>query len=207
MTPELWIATANAKKRLELERLLGPLGYAIRNLADHPTPIGWVEDRPDFAGNAAIKASTVARAVGRPAIGDDSGLEVRALGGAPGVMSARYAGPEASDADRIDKLLAELDGAVDRRARFVCHVCVAAPDGTVLATFEDTCEGVIATAPSGAGGFGYDPVFVPAGAAARAPAPTFAELSAHEKDAISHRGKALRRLRSWLLEHPLNPPQ
>lgn len=202
MSADLWIATANPKKRHELERLLTPLGCRIRSLDEAPEPVTWDEDRPDFAGNAEVKAVAVARAVGACAIGDDSGLEVRALDGAPGVHSARYAGPDASDADRIDRLLSELGDSGDRRARFVCHVCLAASDGSVLARFEDTCEGVIRHAPSGEGGFGYDPIFEPATAGDSAL--TFAQLSPEQKDAISHRGKALRRLRDWLATHPID---
>ncbi|MBK8977753.1 MAG: non-canonical purine NTP pyrophosphatase [Planctomycetes bacterium] len=204
---ELWVASANRKKRKELERLLAPLGFALRSLAELPEPLDIVEDRPDFAGNAEVKATTLARHVGALALGDDSGLCVDALGGEPGVHSARWAGPGATDADRIDKLLHELErrhelaATTDRRARFVCHLCLAAPDGSVLARVEETCEGVIVDTPRGSDGFGYDPVFVPdAGDGDPGPAPTFAELSAAAKDAISHRGKALRSLARILRE-------
>jgi XTP/dITP diphosphohydrolase len=206
VTTDLWIATGNPKKRDELERLLAPLGYRIRSLDDAGRPIDWDEDRPDFAGNAAIKATTVARAVRAHAVGDDSGLAVDALGGAPGVHSARYAGPDASDADRIEKLLRELAAAgTDRRAHFVCHVCLAGPDGEILARFEERCEGTIRNTPSGAGGFGYDPVVVPDATRGADGAPTFAELGPDRKDAISHRGRALRRLRDWLDAHSIGP--
>ncbi|MGA0868339.1 MAG: non-canonical purine NTP pyrophosphatase [Planctomycetota bacterium] len=202
--PTVWIASGNAKKRVELERLFaGHLPYPVRSLGEAPTPIDWDEDAPDFAGNAAIKASTVARAVGSYALADDSGLVVDALGGAPGVHPPP---PDATDADRIVKLLAELaDAPAPRTARFVCHVCLAAPDGTILARFEETCEGSILTARRGDGGFGYDPVFVPDATRDQEPAPTFAELDPATKDAISHRGKALRRLLAWLSENPLLP--
>ena len=206
-TPTLWIGSGNAKKRVELQRLFaGRLPYEVRGLDEAPSPIDWDEDAPDFAGNAAIKACTVARAVGAYALADDSRLVVDALGGAPGVHSARYAGPDASDADRIVKLLDELgDVPEPRTARFVCHVCIAAPDGTVLVRFEETCEGSILGARRGDGGFGYDPVFVPDATRDQDPAPTFAELDAATKDAISHRGKALRQLVAWLTENPLLP--
>ncbi|MGA1609086.1 MAG: non-canonical purine NTP pyrophosphatase, partial [Planctomycetota bacterium] len=121
--PTVWIASGNAKKRVELERLFaGHLPYPVRSLGEAPTPIDWDEDAPDFAGNAAIKASTVARAVGSYALADDSGLVVDALGGAPGVHSARYA---VSDEARIARLLQELEGARDRTAQFTAALAVA----------------------------------------------------------------------------------
>ncbi len=198
---DLWIASNNAKKRDELERLLGPLGYSLRRLAEAPGPVAMREDAPDFAGNAAIKARALARAVAAPAIGDDSGLCVDALDGRPGVLSARYGGEGATDDDRVRLLLEELHGvpAPRRTARFVCHLCLAAADGRVLAAIEESCEGRIATAPRGRHGFGYDPVFVPDAA----PDSTFAELDAGQKDALSHRGKALRQLLTRLAGLPL----
>ncbi|MCA8975212.1 MAG: non-canonical purine NTP pyrophosphatase [Planctomycetes bacterium] len=207
MTATLWIASANQKKRNELERLLAAAGgLELKTMADLAEPLDIVEDRPDFAGNAEVKAVTLARLVGAPALGDDSGLRVDALGGAPGVHSARWAGPDATDHDRIDKLLAELGDRPDRSARFVCHLCLADATGKVLARIEESCEGRILTAPRGEAGFGYDPVFV--AAAFQRPGageidPSFAELSAEQKDAVSHRGKALRALAAWLTEHPL----
>ena len=189
---ELWIASGNVKKQRELERLLSPLGYAIRTLDELPAPVEIVEDRETFAGNAAAKAVPLARAVNGLAIGDDSGLCVDALGGRPGVRSARYGGPDASDPDRISKLLAELDGVPSRSARFTCAICLAGPGGPI-ATFEEHCRGRIVASPRGESGFGYDPVFAAAGLEG-----TFAELSPDEKDAISHRGKALRRLIDYL---------
>lgn len=192
----LWLASANRKKRLELERVLAPLGWQLASLDDAPRPIEIVEDAADFAGNARIKAVTVARAVGAPALGDDSGLCVDALDGRPGVRSARYAGPDASDADRIDKLLRELAAVPTplRTARFVCALCLADGKGAVVAELQDTCEGSIGSAPAGQLGFGYDPVFVPAATRSGTRAPTMAELTNEDKDAISHRGRALRRL-------------
>ncbi len=200
----LWIASGNKKKRAELERLLSPLGFALRTLDEAPVALTIVEDAPDFAGNARIKAVTLARAVRAPALGDDSGLCVDALGGRPGVLSARYGGQGASDAHKIDKLLAELrDVPTDQRtARFVCSLCVADAEGKVVAALEDTCEGHIARAPAGGGGFGYDPVFVPAATRADDDAPTMADLAAEAKDAISHRGRALRRLIDFLRTWP-----
>lgn len=200
----LWIATANTKKRTELIRLLeARAGLEIKTLGDLPEKLDIVEDQPDFAGNAAKKASTLALATGEHALGDDSGLCVDALGGKPGVLSARYGGAKASDADRIAKLLKELDGVEDRTARFVCHLALAGPDGSIIASFEETCEGSILTAPRGKRGFGYDPVFAPEELEFRDPPPSFAELSAEEKDRLSHRGKALRKLAAHLHTNPL----
>lgn len=194
----LWIATGNKKKLVELERLLHPLGLTLRSLADLPRPITIVEDAPTFAGNAAIKARALAAALspGDLALGDDSGLCVDALGGRPGVLSARYGGPGLTDAERVQKLLGELASlpAAQRTARFVCVLAVADAKGEIVAAIEDTCEGRIATAPGGGGGFGYDPVFVPDAAAGQ----TMAELDAAAKDAISHRGRALRHLAEFL---------
>ena len=196
---ELWIATGNPKKRVELDRLLQPLGIELRLQSEAAEAICVVEDRPDFAGNAEKKATTLARIVGAMAVGDDSGLCVDALDGRPGVLSARYAGEDATDADRIQKLLSEPESAPDRSARFVSSVCLAGPDGSILAAFEQSCEGVIQSTPSGDGGFGYDPIFVPREYLESGK--SFAELTAEDKDAISHRGKALRRLASWFEEH------
>lgn len=211
MTAELWIASGNRKKRAELERLLAPLGYRIRTLDEAPPGIELIEDRPDFAGNAEVKATTLARAVRGYALGDDSGLCVDALGGEPGVRSARWAGESASDADRIAKLLAAMAGRADRRARFVCSLCLAAPDGSVIARFEDRCEGLILEQPRGSSGFGYDPAFAPQDQPAWSEPPahrnlsSFAELDAVAKDRNSHRGRALRRLLTHLSSHPLAP--
>ena len=200
--PVLWIASSNEKKRTELKRLLGLLGYEIRLQHEAPSPIHTIEDRPDFAGNAELKAVTLAHAVGSPAIADDSGLCVDALDGRPGVHSARYA---ETDLERIAKLLRELEHVSEgqRTARFVCHVCLVGRAGEVLARFEETCEGLIADTPRGATGFGYDPVFIAAEHRNLPAAPTFAELTPEQKDAVSHRGKALRRLVEFLVHHPL----
>ena len=189
---DLWLATANAKKGKELERILAPLGLRLRTMKELREPLEIVEDAPDFAGNAAKKAVTLARVVHDLALGDDSGLCVDALNGRPGVLSARYAGPDASDSDRIQKLLGELAGVPPprRTARFVCSICVADRDGRILVAVEETCEGRILEASRGSEGFGYDPVFSPHASPNR----SFAELPAVEKDSFSHRGKALVRL-------------
>jgi XTP/dITP diphosphohydrolase len=154
-----------------------------------------LEEKGDtFEDNAASKARELSRWAVLPALADDSGLEVEALGGEPGVMSARYAGTQGDDAANIARLLREMEGipAARRRARFVCVLVLASPVGETI-ELRETCEGTITTARRGDSGFGYDPVFVPAGMEK-----TMAELSLEEKNAISHRGKALRRLRAML---------
>ena len=198
---DLWLATANAKKLKELDRLLEGEGYRLRSIADLPEPIDIVEDGDTFAANAEIKASTLAELTGGLAVGDDSGLSVEALDGRPGIRSARYAGPDATDADRIEKLLGELRERPEagRRAWFTCSICLSSPDG-VVSRFEDHCYGVIAEAPRGVAGFGYDPVFLPDEYADQDPKPSFAELTPAQKDAISHRGRALRQLIEHLQE-------
>jgi XTP/dITP diphosphohydrolase len=153
-----------------------------------------VEDGVTFAANAAIKAFAVADALAMPALGDDSGLEVDALDGRPGVFSARYAGPSATDGDNNRKLLRELESAspVDGRfpARFLCALCVVDPiDRDRPRMSEGSCEGEIITEPRGESGFGYDPIFVPAFAAASRR--TFGELTADEKNCHSHRARAV----------------
>jgi XTP/dITP diphosphohydrolase len=144
-----------------------------------------------YLENATLKATAVSLALAVPAIADDSGIEVDALGGAPGVRSARYAGPHATDQRNLDKLIDAIRDVSpeERTARYRCVALVAAQDGGILHA-EATCEGTLVTEPRGEGGFGYDPIFV-----ARGETRTMAELSPEEKDAISHRGKAFRALR------------
>ena len=201
----LWIASNNEKKRVELARLLGGLSYQLKLQSEAPESLDVEENAPDFAGNAELKAVALARLVGAPALGDDSGLCVDALDGRPGVHSARYAGPDATDQDRIQKLLGELAGVPGERrtAHFVCHLCLADAQGNVLERIEGTCSGVIMTEPSGDGGFGYDPVFRPTEAGDHDPSATFAQLTPEQKDAISHRGVALRSLLEYFERHPL----
>ncbi len=205
---DLWVATSNDDKRRELCRLLSPLGYTLRLASEAAGEFAVTEDCPDFAGNAAKKARELSRLVGAMAVADDSGLCVDALHGAPGVHSARYAGEAATDADRIHKLLTELEDVpeAERTARFVCCVCLTDTHGQLLAAFECFCEGVILRAPRGHGGFGYDPVFVAleclAGGVSLEKAPSFAELPPEQKDALSHRGQALRKLRGFLERLP-----
>jgi XTP/dITP diphosphohydrolase len=196
---ELWIATGNKKKLAELHRMLAPLGIALRTPSELQAPWDPVEDQPDFAGNARKKAQSLAIAARGVALADDSGLCVDALDGRPGVLSARYGGEGLDDRGRLLRLLDEIRDVADARrtARFVCSLCVCGPDGSVRATAEGTCEGVLLRAPRGEGGFGYDPAFVPiALLAASGPesSPTFAELDSAQKDALSHRGHALRTL-------------
>jgi len=193
----LVVASGNPKKLAEIRALLEPLG--IRTLA--PAEVGGLpgvdEDAPDFAGNAAKKATSGAAHCGHLCLADDSGLTVVALDGAPGVHSARFAGRHGDDAANNALLLERLDGALDRRAAFVCSLAVAAPDGRLIATASGRVEGRIATAPRGDGGFGYDPVFElddPRAPDHPGTGRTFAEIGAEAKGAVSHRGRALRAL-------------
>lgn len=180
-------ATFNPGKLRELRALFGALPYEIRGLADFGIVADVDETGATFRENAEIKARAYSLLTGEIALSDDSGLVVDALGGAPGVLSARYAGAGASDDARIAKLLADIagSGASDRSARFVCAISAAAPDGRILATFDGICEGTIAGERRGTGGFGYDPVFVPAGFAE-----SFGELPDSVKSEISHRARA-----------------
>ena len=192
--PELVVATNNPGKLAELRRLLRDSGYEIRSPADLCIPFHVEETGSTYRENAALKAETAARITGLPALADDSGLEVDILGGRPGPHSARYGGEGLDDAGRVQLLLRELEGVPDekRRARFRAVVAVAIP-GEPTQFFEETVEGTIARSPRGAGGFGYDPIFVPLGMTR-----TMAELSPEEKDAVSHRGKAMRAAARWL---------
>ena len=193
--PTLWIGSNNQKKLVELTRLLTPLGVELRTPKDLDAPFDPVEDQPDFAGNARKKATLLAELAGAVSLADDSGLCVDAMDGRPGVHSARYGGPGLDDRGRLLKLLEELRDVphAQRTARFVCHLCVAAPDGTVLAGIERSCEGILRAEPSGDGGFGYDPIFVPV-EYQNDMSQSFAVLGDDVKDGLSHRGKALREL-------------
>lgn len=179
-------ASANPHKVAEIQ---GILADGVQLL---PRPSGVpdvVEDADTLVGNARLKAAAIAAAAGAPAVADDTGLEVDALGGAPGVWSARFAGESASDADNRHKLLTDLSGVTDRRARFRTVAMVVWPDGRELAV-DGVCEGTITDAERGARGFGYDTIFVPIDGDGR----TFAEMSEAEKAAVSHRGRAFRHL-------------
>jgi XTP/dITP diphosphohydrolase len=190
----LLVATRNEGKLRELCALLAIPDLVVDSFAQYPL-IGDLEEiGVTFEANARAKAVHAARSAGVLALGEDSGLEVDSLGGAPGVLSARYAGGHGDDAANTAKLLRELVRFDNRRARFVCTVAISEPDGEVTATSRGTCEGAIALAPRGAGGFGYDPIFIPDAAPGR----TMAELNPDEKAAISHRGQALRRIAPFL---------
>jgi len=187
----LLIATGNAGKVREIKAILGEFYDELVSLKDIGLNLNVVEDGDTFEANAVKKAREAARAAGCDALADDSGLCVAALDGAPGVYSARYAGEHATDEENNAKLLAALDGVEDRRAKFVSVVALASGDAVTTARGE--VEGVIAHAPSGSGGFGYDPLFfVPE------LGQTFAEIPAEVKNTLSHRARALAALRDKL---------
>ncbi len=190
---EIVLATRNKKKLQEMQRLLEDLSVRLYTLNDFPECPEVEEDELTFEGNAIKKALTISRCTGKIAVSDDSGLEVYALKGAPGVYSARYAGEKADDRANLEKLLLEMKDIRDRSARFVCVIALAFPDGQVE-VFEGDVEGKIGYEPVGDRGFGYDPVFYPEGHDR-----TFAEMDASEKDSLSHRGKALEKLREFIL--------
>jgi len=184
----LVIATRNKGKTAEIRDLLKPFPVIIKDLDDFGPIPAVVEDGETFDENAYKKSSFTARVLGYPALADDSGLVVAALNGAPGVHSARWAGPDATDAQRGSKLLAELGNQSDRSAAFECVISIAMPTGPAL-TYEGRCEGTIARAPAGTNGFGYDPVFF------YPPLhKTFAQLTMAEKSRVSHRGRALQEI-------------
>lgn len=194
---ELVLATRNHDKGRELEALLGGLGIRIRTLVDFPSAPEVIEDGTTCEANAIKKAREIARATGVPAVADDTGLEVDALGGRPGVFAARYAGEHATYEDNCRKLLHELAGVprAKRTARFLTVAAIAFPTGDVHVT-QGNLEGVIAEQPVGDRGFGYDPVFL---------VPEFnktlAQLTAEEKNRTSHRAKAFAQMRVWLEKH------
>lgn len=181
--PTVIVATGNPGKLEEMQTYLTDLGW---ELALKPPEIDVEETGTTFLENARLKASEVAKATGKWAIADDSGLMVDALGGAPGLYTARYG---RTDSERINRLLSELADAGSRTAQFICAIALARPDGTVALQTEGVCPGEIATEPKGEGGFGYDPIFyVPA------KGQTFAEMTQADKDEISHRGVAFAQL-------------
>lgn len=191
----LLIGTRNPGKVREITSILEGSGWSLCSLADFEDIESPDETGQTYADNAILKARSYALATGLSALADDSGLEVAALDSAPGVLSARYAGESASDADRRELLLSELakTGNKDRSARFVAVVAIARPDGTVLNVSEGICEGTITFMPRGDGGFGYDPLFIPNGYDQ-----TFAELPQTLKNRISHRALALIKTRQFL---------
>jgi XTP/dITP diphosphohydrolase len=177
---ELVVSTGNPGKLQEMQAYLADTGWS---LTLKPPELDIAETGDTFAANARFKAQQTALATGKWSIADDSGLEVAALNGAPGIYSARYA---ATDADRIARILAEMVDQSDRQARFVCAVAIARPDGQIADQFEGICEGEVLLVPAGSGGFGYDPIFY---------VPTvgmsFAGMPAAIKKQVSHRGQAM----------------
>ena len=192
---ELLIATRNTGKVKEIEELLADLPVTLRSLEDFANLPEPAETGSNFTENAALKAAYYALKTGLHAIADDSGLEVEALGGAPGIFSARYAGAHATDGEKIEKLLRELERTADknRAARFVCAIALADETGRIIYTTEGICSGRIASAPSEKNGFGYDPVFIPENFSN-----TFGELSSGAKRKISHRSRAIRKIIAFL---------
>ena len=194
------VATMNQGKLREYERLLADVpGLELDTMASLAERVEVVEDRDTFAGNARKKATEIAALSGLTCLADDSGLEVDALGGRPGVYSARYAGKGATDAENNEKLLDELRGVPDeeRTARFRCVICVAHSDGRELALVDGACEGRIGHEPRGEHGFGYDPLFIPEGFTQ-----TMSELGPQTKNQISHRAEAAAKLAALLRELP-----
>jgi XTP/dITP diphosphohydrolase len=198
----LVIASGNPGKITEIQELLAGFPIEIKSLNDFG-PIPEVqEDGETFDENAYKKASFASKILGIPALADDSGLVVEALGGAPGVLSARYAGENATDEQRVAKLLKEMKGQINRNAAFVCVLSIAVPSGPAL-TYEARCEGLIAEQSAGQNGFGYDPIFFypPLNK-------TFGQMTIAEKSQVSHRGKALNELKQevdkvliWIRRH------
>jgi XTP/dITP diphosphohydrolase len=186
----LVLATRNEGKIAEFKHLVADFDIEIRSLKDFGPIPPVIEDGETFEDNAVKKAHFTAKVLGFPALADDSGLMVKALGGMPGVHSARYAGEDASDEANNLKLLRAMEGESKREAAFMCIIAIAVPTGPAL-IYEATCEGVIAQELRGSKGFGYDPLFYypPLGK-------TFAELTTEEKNQVSHRGKAMVELKS-----------
>jgi len=190
---EILIATKNIGKVRELEKLLEDLPFALRSLNEFPEVPDVEETGATFEENAVLKAREYAKQTNLWALADDSGLEVAALNGAPGVFSARYAGENASDEEKISKLLNEIEEKDDRSARFVCVMALANETGEIIHLTEGICDGEIALNISGINGFGYDPVFVP-----KDFTQTFGELSSDVKHEISHRAQAIRKIIRFL---------
>jgi XTP/dITP diphosphohydrolase len=212
---QLIIATRNVHKTREIQRILGP-DFAIGDLSEHPEIPEVVESGRTFEENAALKAIAASRQLPGFVIADDSGLEVDALDGAPGIYSARYAGENAGDKQNIDKLLGELSQRQVWRNHAGCHhetgqvadlphfpsahfrcVLALARSGQILGAFEGVVAGIIVDLPRGRNGFGYDPIFLPKGFDQ-----TFGELAPAEKDRLSHRARAVEKLRAFLILRP-----
>lgn len=192
---QILVGTKNAGKIKELKNLLAEIPVNLRGLNEFENIVEPEETGATFAENAALKAIYYARKTGIGALADDSGLEVEALGGAPGVYSARYAGEKASDAEKISKLLEEIkkSGSENRAARFVCAIVLTDETGEIVFQTEGICNGKIAFAPKGQNGFGYDPVFIPEGFDR-----SFGELSGEIKSRLSHRARAIEKIIRFL---------
>jgi XTP/dITP diphosphohydrolase len=188
--PALFFGTGNAKKLKEIREILGDR-FTIQSFTDLPSPLEVEETESTLEGNAALKARAFFEYVGIPCISDDTGLEVEVLDGAPGVFSARYAGPDGDAQANMSKLLHELTGLGNRKAKF--RTVIAYFDGKKMYFFEGELKGHIGHEPRGVHGFGYDPVFIPEGEER-----TLAEFNAEEKNAISHRGRALEKFVGFL---------
>lgn len=184
------LATTNKNKIKEFQEMVKDLPVEIKSVGDFGPIPECIEDGATFDDNAYKKALHTAKILGLPAIADDSGLEVEALDGAPGVYSARYAGESATDADNCEKLLKEMKGKDNRKAAFKCVLSIAVPSGPAL-TYEGSCEGTILEEKQGDSGFGYDPLFF-----YEPLQKSFAECGMEEKNKVSHRGKALAELKS-----------
>ena len=193
MINELVVATHNQGKVEEFKTLMKDLPIDIKYLADFEAVEAPAETGRTFAANARQKATYYAKKLGKPCIADDSGLEVLALDGAPGVRSARYAGEKASDEDNNNLLLHNMKFQVKRTCRFRCALCVAQPDGKVLNEVDGICDGMLLHEPLGENGFGYDPLFIPDGYDR-----TFAQMTTGEKNEVSHRARAVRKLAAYL---------
>ena len=191
------IATNNKKKLVEMERILKPLGIEAVSAKDAGVVLDEVDETgTTFGENAFLKANAAYIKTGMPAVADDSGICVDALGGRPGIFSARYSLEDChTDEERTAKILEELQGVPDdkRGAHYTCAICCILPDGSKI-EIEETCEGKIGYEFIGDGGFGYDPIFYFGDK-------TFAQISGEDKDKVSHRGKALRKLQAALREH------
>lgn len=191
--PRIFFGTNNPHKLREIQEIIGSK-YAVLSFKDIVDPIDVAETESTLEGNAALKAKAFYKHTGMACFADDTGLEVASLAGRPGVFSARYAGPDCSSDDNIDKMLGELKGITAREAQF--RTVIAYYDGSEMRYFEGTAKGNILTARQGESGFGYDPIFQPEGFTT-----SFAEMSPGEKNAISHRGQAVRAFAKFLM-HP-----
>lgn len=192
---KILLGTKNLGKVKEFNKLLADRFFEIKNLNDFQLVVEPAETGADFVANAVIKARAYAVQTGQWTLADDSGLEADALSGAPGVFSARYGGANATDSEKMKKLLREIDetDSGNRRARFVCAMALANPRGEIVYTTEGICDGEIASQPRGSNGFGYDPVFIPEGFSE-----TFGELSENIKEQISHRARASAKIIEFL---------